>query len=168
MLLSQRCDICVASCEFCRSPAKKQFETQARAGGREQENFGNFGCFRCRNRRKHSFIAVSAGENCENFPSPPPWTSFSDVRIGVCSGRTARKIVNPPLLKWTGGRAQKKKKKKKKKKKFIPQRELGEPLHVCVCVFDMHACTCVWRCSCFLVYVCICIWVVWRHVCVAD
>ena len=35
---------------------------------------------------------------------------------------------------------------------------------MCVCVFDMHACTCVSRCSCFLVYVCICIWVVWRHV----
>ena len=30
----------------------------------------------------------------------------------------------------------------------------------------MHACTCVWRCSCLLVYVCICIRVVWRHVCV--
>ena len=48
------------------------------------------------------------------------------------------------------------KKKKKKKKKFIPQRELGEPLHVCVSLTCMHVRVCggahVSWCTCASVY----------------
>ena len=68
-----------------------------------------------------------------------------------------------PTTPEVDGRAGSKKKKKKKKKGSY-RRGSWVNRCMCVCVFDMHACTCVWRCSCFLVYVCICIWVVWRHV----
>ena len=84
--VSFRCLKCVVLA-FPRHTATS--ESSERLLRREQENYGNFRCFRTKIAENTAYWLVS-GENCEKLS--PPLNMVSEVRIGVCNGRIAFKI----------------------------------------------------------------------------